>query len=173
MPNPKGSVEELKLTKLVPAIRAQVVEILKRSSADLAGHQAFKSDQRKLARWAADCAEHILPLFESKYPPDFRPRRAIETCRVWVATGEFKMALIRKASLDSHAAARQAERNSAAYYAARSAGHAVATAHVPTHALGASAYAIKAAATYTGNPDDGLVVERSWQIMRLREYANR
>jgi len=167
----KGSVEELKLTKLVPLIRAQVIEILKRPPTDLAGHQAFKSDQKTLARWAADCAEHVLPLFEDQYPQDFRPRRAIEACRAWIATDEFKMALIRKASLDAHAAARQAEKDSAVSYAARAAGHAVATPHVPTHALGASAYAIKAAAAHTGNPHDGLAVERNWQIKRLTEYA--
>ncbi len=137
------------------------------------GHQAFKSDQKKLALWAADCAEHVLPFFEEKYPNDDRPRKAIDACRTWAATGVFKMAVIRKASLDSHAAAREAEKDSAACYAARAAGQAVATAHVPTHCMGAAVYAIKAAAAHSGNPEDGLIKERDWQLQRLREYAKR
>jgi len=164
---------KLKLPALTSEVRVSIVEILKRPLSELSGHQAFKSDQKILALWAADCAEHVLPLFEEKYPNDGRPRRAIEACRTWVATGVFKMAVIRKASLDSHAAARQAEKDSAACYAARAAGQAVATAHVPTHSIGAAVYAIKAAAANSGNHDDGLIRERNWQLQRLLEYAKR
>jgi len=32
------------------------------------------SDHHLLALWAADCAEHVLPLFESGQPLDLRPR---------------------------------------------------------------------------------------------------
>jgi len=81
------------------------------------------------------------------------------------------MAAIRKASLDSHAAARGALEDSAACYAARSAGQAVAAAHVPTHSVGAAVYAIKAAAAHLGNIEAGLVEERGWQRQRLAEYA--
>jgi hypothetical protein len=169
----KDANEKLKLPALASEVRKSLVEILNRSLSDLEGHQAFKSDQKKLALWAADCAEHVLPFFEEKYPNDERPRRAIDACRTWAATGVFKMAVIRKASLDSHAAARQAEKDSAACYAARSAGQAVATAHVPTHCMGASVYAIKAAAAHSGNLDDGLIKERDWQLQRLCEYAKR
>ncbi len=35
-------------------------------------------DHRLLALWAADCAEHVLPLFEAERPDDDRPRRAID-----------------------------------------------------------------------------------------------
>ncbi len=37
--------------------------------------------------FAADCAEHVLPLFEREYPTDNRPRRAIEAARA-LARGE-------------------------------------------------------------------------------------
>ena len=53
----------------------------------------------------------------------------------------------------------------------RAAGHAVATAHVPTHALGGAVYAIKAAAVHSGNVDDGIIKERNWQLQRLLKYA--
>ena len=39
---------------------------------------------RLLATWAADCAEHVLPLFENDGSDD-RPRKAIEVIRAWVA----------------------------------------------------------------------------------------
>jgi hypothetical protein len=163
--------EKLKLPVLASEVRRSLVEILNRALSDLSSHQAFKSDQKKLALWAADCAEHVLPFFEENFSDDDRPRKAIEACRSWVATGVFKMAVIRKASLDSHAAAREAQKESAACYAARAAGQAVASAHVPTHCIGAAVYAIKAAAAHSGNPDDGLVNERDWQLQRLRWYA--
>ncbi|HSK48268.1 MAG TPA: hypothetical protein VLA05_09740, partial [Coriobacteriia bacterium] len=38
-------------------------------------------DHRLLAKWAADCAEHVLPLFETVQPADARPRIAIEEAR--------------------------------------------------------------------------------------------
>ena len=89
-----------------------------------------------MATWAAECAERVLPFFEKAYPKDDRPRKAIEACRTWVRTGVFKMAEIRGASLGAHAAARAAKENHAAHFAARAAGQAVATAHVPQHAFG-------------------------------------
>jgi hypothetical protein len=101
-----------------------------------------KQDQRLMATWAADCVERVLPFFEKAYPKDDRPRKAIEACRTWVRTGVFKMADIRGASLAAHAAARDAKENSAACFAARAAGQAVATAHVPQHAFGGAYYAL-------------------------------
>lgn len=107
-----------------------------------------KEEQRIMATWAADCAERVLPLFEKMYPQDERPRKAIEACRTWVQTGVFKMADIRGASLSAHAAAREAKENDddSACFAARAAGQAVATAHVPQHAFGGAYYALKAIA---------------------------
>jgi hypothetical protein len=80
------------------------------------------------------------------------------------------MADIRKASLDAHAAAREANEEDARA-AAHAAGQAVATAHVPTHALGSALYGIRAAAARCGNADDGLIRERDWQLQRLRCLA--
>ena len=119
-----------------------------------------------MAVWAAYCAERVLPFFESVYPEDDRPRRAIEACRAWVETGIFRMADIRGASLAAHAAARDAEEGSAARFAARAAGQAVATAHVPQHAYGAAYYALKAVTA--ANPAD-VAREREWQAARLPE----
>jgi hypothetical protein len=129
-----------------------------------------KQDQKILAIWAADCAERVLPLFEKVYPEDDRPRKAIETGRRWVRTGEFKMAEIRGASLAAHAAARDAKENDAACYAARATGQAVAAAHVPQHAFGSAYYALKAVAA--ANPDKAeveIAKERTCQSWHLPE----
>ncbi|MCZ7357159.1 MAG: hypothetical protein O8C66_05215 [Candidatus Methanoperedens sp.] len=127
-----------------------------------------KQDQRLLATWAADCAERVLPFFEKAYPKDDRPRKAIEACRTWVRTGVFKMADIRGASLAAHAAAREAKENKTACFAARAAGQAVATVHVPQHALGGAYYALKAVAVADlANADVKIAKERNWQSRRL------
>jgi hypothetical protein len=127
-----------------------------------------KQDQRLLATWAADCAERVLGLFEQVYSEDDRPRNAIEACRTWVRTGVFRMAEIRAASLGAHAAARAAQERSAACYAARAAGQAVATAHVPQHAVGSAYYALKAIAA--ANPADvraEVAKEHAWQAQHI------
>jgi hypothetical protein len=97
---------------------------------------------------AAKEAERVLPIFEKERPNDNRPRQAIEAIRAWAqGKQELGMAEVRKLSLGSHAAAREAK-SDAARFAARSAGQAVATWHVPTHALGAFSYAGKAIAVH-------------------------
>ena len=123
-----------------------------------------------MAAWAADCAGRVLPLFEAACPGDDRPRKAIEVCRTWVRTGVFRMAEIRGASLAAHAAARDAKGNDAAHFAARAAGQAVATAHVPQHAYGGAYYALKAvAAADPANAVASVAAERDWQAERLPE----
>jgi hypothetical protein len=129
-----------------------------------------REDQRSLATWAAECAERVLPFFEKAYPKDDRPRKAIEACRTWVRTGVFRMADIRGVSLAAHAAARDAKENETACYAARAAGQAVATAHVPQHAYGSAYYALKAiVAIDPANAEAKIAKERSWQSRRLPE----
>lgn len=99
-------------------------------------------EHKLLALWAADCAAHVLHLFEDYYPKDHRPRKAIAAARAWTR-GEMKMTEARQFALAAHAAARHATRPEA-IAAARAAGHAAATAHVPGHAAHAATYAAKA-----------------------------
>jgi hypothetical protein len=128
-----------------------------------------ETDQRTLAAWAIDCAERVLPFFEDKFPEDPRPRDALATLRAWIATGEFHMAVIRSASLASHAAARDAGEDTPARSAARAAGQAVATAHVPSHSRGAAIYAQQAVwrAADPGNGEAAVAKEREWQYRHL------
>lgn len=100
-----------------------------------------RDSHRFLARWAADCAERVLPLF-TRSSDDSRPKDALETARKW-ADGQVRTGAAMRASLASHAAARQA-RDNAAMAAARAAGQAVATAHSADHSMGALLYSLKA-----------------------------
>jgi hypothetical protein len=132
---------------------------------DLLALLLANKDRKALAVWAADCAEHVLPLFAQHRPQDDRPRKAIEAARAF-ARGEIRVGVARKAALAAHAAARDAT-DPAAIAAARAAGHAAATAHVARHALGPVMYATKAAG-FAAN-----ATERDWQLQHLLELQGR
>lgn len=152
-------------------------KILKKSKFSLSENKNFflkivqKTDKKILAPWASDCAERVLPYFEGKYPKDKRPRKAIEELQTWIDSGVFKMSVIRKASLDSHAAARDVGEDNSAKSAARAAGQAVATAHVKTHAIGAAIYALQAIYRDT-NSEKEMLKEREWQYKHLTRLRN-
>ncbi len=132
-----------------------------------------KTDHKTLAVWAIDCVERVLPHFEDEYPEDHRPRNAVEALQAWISTGVFKMADIRKASLASHAAAREVGEDNAARSAARAAGQAVATAHVPAHSMSAANYALQAIhrASSSADADAAVAQERHWQYQHLLELG--
>ena len=134
-----------------------------------------ETDKKTLAIWAVDCAERVLPYFEVQYPDDHRPGDAIVALLNWIRTGVFHMADIRKAALDAHAAAREVGKNNAARSAARAAGQAVATAHVPTHSLAAARYAQQAMyrATNFSEADAAAARERDWQYRHLGELREK
>lgn len=98
-------------------------------------------DHVLLALWAAECAEHVLPLFEAERPDDARPREAIAAIRAWTR-GELPMMQSRAAGGHAMGAARPL--TGAARNAAYAAGQAGVVAHVAAHELGAAAYAIRA-----------------------------
>ena len=124
---------------------------------------------RVLAAWAADCAEHVLPLFAARYPDDDRPARAIQTARAW-SRGEATVPDAREAAYAAHAAARDAT-DPAAREVARASGHAVATAHMADHELGAPFYAIRAVRLASSASEALEAGEREcrWQRDRLPE----
>lgn len=125
-------------------------------------------DHHLLALWAADCAEHVLPLFEAVSPDDPRPRQAIEHARAWVR-GEVTMKEARKAAGASNNAARDLV--GAARHAAYAAAQASVVAHVAAHELGAAAYAIKAAKATVPKSESEAAgrIECSWQRQQLPE----
>nr|WP_295927569.1 hypothetical protein [uncultured Dyadobacter sp.] len=102
---------------------------------------------RSLARWAADCAERSLTIYEESEMNDDRPRHAIDGARAFVMTGK-RNNVLRKAALDAHRASMQAK-HEAASAAAKAASLAAASAfthpfsdlHQAMHILGPAAYA--------------------------------
>lgn len=99
-------------------------------------------NHRTLVMWALDCAKMPLEQFEAKYPDERRPRICLEICEDW-ARGKIKMPIARRAILDSHAVAKEIDDRE---YGAlcQAIGHAGATVHVETHALGLPFYELTA-----------------------------
>ncbi|HEX6918058.1 MAG TPA: hypothetical protein VF140_08250 [Phycicoccus sp.] len=126
-------------------------------------------DHHLLAEFAAQCAEHVLPLFEGTSPGDTRPRDAIAVGRAWVR-GEVPMRVAHRTAFSANAAGRGLP--DPARFAALSAGQAVAVAHVAAHYLGAAAYALRAVAAAAGADgtdaaDAARLVELRWQRDRI------
>lgn len=118
-------------------------------------------DRRFLAAWAADCAERVLWVFEAERPDDGRPRAAIARTRAF-ARGESNTGVeIRRRFVDG-GAAREAK-SPAAAAAARAAGQAAAICHMGAHALGAAAYAVRAASLADPDQPRAELEERRWQ----------
>jgi hypothetical protein len=116
-------------------------------------------EHRLLAKWAADCAEHVLFAFW-KNTKDRRPFKAVEQARAW-SNGQIPTEDAMKAAVTAHAAAR-ACKDAAAKAAARAAGHAVATAHMADHCFGVG-YALRAVELAGMDVEK----ERQWQERRL------
>jgi hypothetical protein len=122
-----------------------------------------EADRRVVAAWAADCADRVLGLFEAEVFDDDRPRDAVARTRAF-ARGELDAAgEIRRRFVAGRAA--QAATSPAAIAAARAATQAAGVAHMGAHALGAAAYAVRAATT-AGPPSSG-ADELAWQLAHL------
>ena len=103
---------------------------------------------REVRLFAADCAERVLHLFESKHPDDDRPRKAIEAARAF-ANGEIDDAArdaARAAAGDAAGDAAWAAARDAAWAAARDAARAAARAAAGAAARDAAGDAAWAAA---------------------------
>jgi hypothetical protein len=108
-------------------------------------------NHRTIVMWALDCAKAPLEQFEAKYPDEHRPRTCLKLCEDW-ARGKVKMPIAKKAILDSHAVAK--EINDSEYGAlCHAIGHAGATVHVETHALGLPFYELTAIVLNYGKDD--------------------
>lgn len=110
-------------------------------------------DRGRLAAWAADCAEHVLAIYETAVPGDPRVRNAIEQARAFAAGDLDVDDAVRRRGGDAGAAAREAA-TPAAKAAAYAAEQAAAVAHMGAHALGAAGYAAKAATLAADGDDD-------------------
>lgn len=126
------------------------------------GGSLKRGDHALMAAWAADCAEHVLHLFES-LNADGRPRNAITIARAW-AKSEVSVGDARGAAFAAHDSARSVTDKSAVA-AGRACGHAVATAHMADHCLSAAYYALRAIIASGACVD----AEIGWQLGKLPE----
>jgi hypothetical protein len=128
-----------------------------------------EADRRIVAVWAADCAERVLGLFEAEAPGDRRPRDAIARTRAF-ARGELDVAQeIRRRFVRYGAAG--AVTAPAAVAAARAAGQAASIPHMGAHALGAAAYAAKAAGLAAPDRPGAAGEEICWQLGHMSAAA--
>lgn len=131
----------------------------KRFIAQHRGGPLKKEQHYQLIQWACDCSEHVLSLFGN--PIDDRLTNALHVAKKW-KRGDASVGDARKASVEAHKVARESS-NLTAVAVARSVGHAVATAHMADHSLGAAWYALKAVKSTGGSIDK----ERKWQDEQL------
>ena len=127
----------------------------KRFIAEHRGGTLKKEQHRQLMSWACACAENVLPLVGGEL--DERLRNALLVAKEW-EKGNASVGDARNASLVAIAVAKEAT-NPTAILVARSVGHAVATAHMADHSLGAAWYALKAVKSAGKSID----TERKWQ----------
>ena len=128
-------------------------------------------DHRSLTRWAADCADHVLGLYEQECPDDNRPREAVEAARAW-ARGEIAAGEARAAALAAHDAARHTA-DPAARAAAQAASHAAATAHAAGQAAHAATYAVTAVSSSAVDDPAAAARERRRQRRQVPEHLVR
>jgi len=128
------------------------------------GGTLTEEDHRLLTLWAAECAEHVLHLFEDEQPTDTRPREAVEAARAWAAG---RTPMMEARARGGHAMGAARSRRGAARSAAYAAGQAACVPHVPEHDLGAAAYAIKAVRAAHPRSSTAGRLERDWQRGRL------
>ena len=122
-------------------------------------------DRRLVAMWAAACAEQVLGLFEAEKPADGRPHAAIARTRAF-ARGELDIGReIRRRFVDGGAA--RGLKSPAAAAAARAAGQAAAICHMGAHALGAAAYAVRAASLAAPDRPEAAADEIRWQLTHM------
>ena len=128
---------------------------------------------KDLRLFACDCAEHVLGIFEKKYPEDKRPQECIETAR------RFAYGLATEKERDAARDAAGDAAGDAAWDAARAAGDAWAAAGAAAgDAAWAAAWAAAGAAAGDAAWDAARAAagaaawakEEAWQVKRLKRY---
>ena len=126
-----------------------------------------EADRRLVAGWAADCAERVLDVFDAEAPGDDRPRALIARTRAF-ARGELSTAAEIRRRMAGGVGAGEVGAPAAAA-AARAAGQAVAVCHMGAHALGAAAYAARAAGLAAPDRPGAVEDEIRWQLGHMSQ----
>jgi len=169
-------------------VRGQVIHRADKSVAEQARliRKVETWNEKTLRLFAADCAEHVLGIYERVYPKDDRPRKAIQTARDFANGLIDRDAIVNAANAYAYADARAAY--AAAAYAAYAAAHAAYAAYAAAHAAYAAAHAAyaaapaaaayaaaHAAAAYAAahaayDRVFATAAEKEWQFKRLKHY---
>lgn len=114
---------------------------------------------RQLMVWACNCVEHVLESCDLR--SEIRVLQVLGIGKAWVV-GQASVGDARKASVDMLALARSLT-DPVQIALVRATGHAVATAHMADHSMGAALYALKSVNCAGKSMEE----ERSWQVDQL------
>lgn len=136
------------------------------------------TDQKVLARWAINCLNRILYIYQDRYPDENAPTAALNILNDWL-NDKVTMWEARKYCWTVQAKAREIEKvDKVSCQILRATSHTLATCHVKTHAEGSAMYVISALKYLYKDLDqkeliEKLESERKWQINNLKELKNK
>lgn len=128
------------------------------------------TEQVALAKWAIECAKHILPLSEIENIDLSVIKSGFMTNYLW-QIGEASVCEVRQAAFEIHAIARNCK-TEIGKSSIRTAGQAVAVGHMREHAMVCSDYAIKTVQMSFPNDNEKITEERTWQLKKLDIYSS-
>lgn len=122
--------------------------------------------QVTLAKWAIECAKHVLPLANSEDIDITDIYEGMLINQLW-QDGKASVNEVIKAGFKIHAVARQCQ-TEIAKTVFRAVGHAVAVGHMREHAMVCSDYAIKSIQLAYPKDSEKITIERQWQLDSLK-----
>ena len=130
-----------------------------------------QTDQIDLAKWAINCAKHILhfSVFE-KYDTTVI-ENGFKTNELW-QIGKASVHEVRQAGFKIHEIARKCK-TEIAKSAIRSSGQAVGVGHMSEHAMVCSDYAIKTIQLVFPDKVNKVSDERQWQLKELKQFTHK
>ena len=127
-----------------------------------------QTNQINLAKWAINCAKHVLPLTEFEIIDMSFVEKGFKINELW-QLGKASVHEVRQAGFKIHEVARQCK-SEIAKNAIRTVGQAVGVGHMREHAMVCSDYAIKTIQLAFPDQIDKISQERQWQLNELKKY---
>jgi hypothetical protein len=128
-------------------------------------------NQIDLAKWAIQCAKHILHYSDSEFPANETVINGLLTNELW-QKGDATVHEVRQAGFKVQAIARQCK-TELAKTAIRTTGQAIGVGHMKEHAMVCSDYAIKTIQIAFPDNKDKITEERQWQLNELKSFLKR
>lgn len=131
-----------------------------------------KQKHRTLVMWAFICVEESFEILKENYPNEKRFEEAINLCKEW-AKGKIKMPIAKRALLQVHAIAKEIK-TPAHIALCHAIGHACATVHVETHAIGLPIYELSAIVKQHGiNNCQNLIENKIKHYIEILNYCEK